>query len=124
MGMQDVLNDCIVAVIVNGEIVGTAFYVSANTLATAAHVVADVSATDVMEVGDHEGSARVRTVYVSPRGSSSRAEIYPYPDLALLRVEGTSQKSGFNSTTRLPTPPLTQSGITRSDILVASAMGE
>lgn len=70
-----------------GDFLGSGFYVARGLVATAAHVVAE--AGPEVEVGDWTGGRTMRpvTVRAVPERSGG-GRFHPYPDLALLGVEG------------------------------------
>ena len=92
-GVQDLLEDCIVQVTVDGRPRGTGFFVTPRHVLTCAHVVApghDEPSETYVRVR-HGDCVRVRIAKVAGNAGSS---LFAYPDLALLEVVD----DGFRST--------------------------
>ncbi|MPY48774.1 S1 family peptidase [Streptomyces acidicola] len=88
LGIRRLLADCLVRITGSGAAGGTGFFVAPGTVLTCAHVVSGAEAGQSLRAEWQGGGAQARLIAVHPAPSGrSAAGPYPYPDLAVLKVE-------------------------------------
>jgi hypothetical protein len=83
--LLDLLTQCVVRIDCGGEFAGTGFYVAPGEVLTCAHVVHGGEPVVVYTAAGVAYSAEPITALLAP--DDPRAEFYPQPDAALLRIQ-------------------------------------